>query len=107
MYQAPLWGASTLVKVLEGTARKAKKQSFDSRLSDVGEELAFKSAELELSPETVEVTFEAVVPDLRTSLPDDVNSLAFVIAEWPKVVESVFILRFQVRLAANFKVTRR
>jgi len=107
MYQAPFWGASSLVKVLEGTARKAKKQSFDYRLSDVGEELAFKSAELELSPETVEVTFEAVVPDLRTSLLDDVNSLAFVIAEWPKVVESVFILRFQVRLAANFKVTRR
>jgi hypothetical protein len=62
MYQAPSWGASTPVKVLEGTTRKAKKRSFDARLSDVGEEMAFELAELDLSPETVEVTFESAVP---------------------------------------------
>jgi len=41
LYQAPSWGSSTTSKVLEGTARKAKKQSFGSRLLDVGKELAF------------------------------------------------------------------
>jgi hypothetical protein len=101
MYQAPSWGVSTPVKVLEGTAWKAKKRSFDSRLSNVGEELAFELAGLDLSPETVEVTIEAAVPDLRTSMLDDVDSLSFVIAKWPKVVESVFILRSQVWLACK------
>jgi len=100
MYQAPSWGSG---KVLEGTARKAKKRSFESRLSDVGEEMVFKSAESDLSPETVEETFKASVPELRTSMPDDVNSLSFVISEWPKVVESVFILRAQVRLARELQ----
>ena len=94
MYQAPSWGASTPVKVLEGTARKTKKRSF---------EMAFESAELDLSPETVEVTFQAVVPDLRTSMPNDVDSLSFVISEWPKVVESLFILYAQVWLARELQ----
>jgi hypothetical protein len=34
---------------------------------------------------------------------DDLDSLAFVIAEWPKVVESVFILRSQVYLACELQ----
>jgi hypothetical protein len=42
----------------------------------VGKKMAFKLAELDLSPKTVEVTFEAAVPDLRTSMPDYVDSLS-------------------------------
>ena len=103
MYQAPSWGSSTPVKVLKGTARKANQRSFESRLSDVGDEVAFDSAELDVSPETVELTFEAAVQDLRTSMPDDVDFLPFVISEWPKVVESVSILRAQVRLARELQ----
>ena len=66
------------------------------------EEAAFESVE-DLSPGTVEVTFEAVVLDLRASMPDDVDSLSFVISEWPKVVKLVFILRSQVRLACELQ----
>ena len=51
----------------------------------------------------MEVTFEAAVPELRISMPDDINSLSFVISEWPKVVESVFILRSQVWLARELQ----
>ena len=45
------------------------------------------------------MTFEASVPELGTSVPDDVDALLFVVSEWPKVVESVFILCSQVWLA--------
>jgi hypothetical protein len=36
-------------------------------------------------------------------MPDDVNSLSFVISEWSKVVESVSILRAQVWLARKLQ----
>jgi hypothetical protein len=38
MFQAPSWG-----KVFEGTARKARKRSSESKLPDVGEEIGFQS----------------------------------------------------------------
>jgi len=50
--------------------------------------MAFELAELDLSPETVEVTS---VPDLRTSMPDDVDSLSFVMSEWPIVYAALLL----------------
>jgi len=84
------------VRPLRG-ARLLRLEGQETRLSDVGKKMAFKLAELDLSPKTVEVTFEAAVPDLRTSMPDYVDSLSSVISEWPKVVGSVFILRSEVQ----------